>query len=101
MSQILIDTLTEKLKTALDAQHVAVVDNTWQHAGHSGAAGGSHVDITIVSPKFQDTLLLDRHRIVHQALKAEMSTFIHALQLQVFTPEEWAHKNEVQPSSRY
>lgn len=84
------DQVREKLIAELDATEVDIVDNSWQHAGHagntSGYTEGTHLEITIVSPKFNGISILDQHRLVHQALKREMAERIHALVLSTHTP---------------
>ena len=43
--------LTEDLRTALAAEHVAVEDESARHRGHAGAMDGGHYDAVIVSAK--------------------------------------------------
>ncbi len=78
-----------KLEQAFSPTHLDIVDNSWMHAGHQGNTGGYHLVITIVSPAFEGISLMDRHRLVHQHLKDEMATQIHALELKLFAPNEW------------
>ncbi len=95
MSNVANDTvnnkIVEKIKNELTASHVGVVDNSWQHAGHAGSSGGYHLVLTIVSPKFEGLNLLERHRLVHKTLKAEMESTIHALELKLYSPAEWSN----------
>ncbi|MBY0402260.1 MAG: BolA family transcriptional regulator [Cyanobacteria bacterium] len=87
--------IAEKIKEALSAVHVELVDNSWMHAGHAGASGGgSHLHITIVSPVFEGISLLEQHRKVHQVLKEEMAHAIHALELVTLTPAKWEEKTK-------
>jgi stress-induced morphogen len=52
--------------------------------------GGDHWQVIIVSPAFEGKGLLDQHRMVNDALKAEMdSQRIHALALKTFSPAQW------------
>src|SRR5690606_39022968 len=88
---MLADSIKVKLETELEATHVQIVDNSWMHAGHAGAAsGGSHLAILIVSPKFEGQGIMDQHRMVHQVLKEEMCGAIHALELKTLTPSAFA-----------
>ena len=48
----------------------------------------SHFKVTIVSEQFADKKLVARHRLVNQALSAELAQ-IHALALHTFTPDEY------------
>lgn len=91
----LIDAITEKLQQQLEATHVNIIDNSWMHAGHAGAAsGGSHLNITVVSPRFTGIPLMEQHRLVHQTLKEEMTNFIHAMELKTLTPAAWEQQTQ-------
>lgn len=64
--------MTTKLKAALEAESVNVVDTS----GGCGAA----FEVEIVSPQFEGKTLLARHRLVNDTLKEEMAS-IHALSI--------------------
>jgi len=84
------DIIRRKLTEALAPDHLAIVDESDQHAGHAGArGGGGHFAVTIVSQVFAGVPTLQRHRLVYRALAAEMNREIHALALTALTPEEW------------
>ena len=78
------------LRETLSALYVEVKDESALHVGHAGAAsGGGHYRVTIVSPMFEGRKLMEQHRLVYQALAAEMQTNIHALALNTLTPGQW------------
>jgi BolA protein len=84
-------TTKEKIETvlrqALNATEVVVEDESALHAGHAGAAsGGGHYRVQVVSPLFAGKPLVARHRLVYDALAAEMQREIHALALTTLTP---------------
>lgn len=82
--------IERKMKTDLDAIHVEIEDESWQHAGHAGAAaGGGHFTLLVVSPKFEGLNPLDRRRLVFGVLQAEMQGEIHALAIRAIPPSEW------------
>lgn len=86
-------TTKEKIETilrrTLAATEVAVKDESALHAGHAGAAsGGGHYRVTVVSPLFEEQSLVARHRMVYEALAAEMQHEIHALALTTLTPSQ-------------
>ncbi len=82
--------IESKLREALDAEHVDVVDESHLHAGHAGAAsGGGHFRATIVSAAFEGEGRLARQRRVFDVLSEEMKREIHALSMKTLTPEEW------------
>lgn len=76
----------------LDRLHptrLEIRDDSAQHAGHAGAvAGGGHFDILIVSAEFEGKSLLDRHRLVNEALRELIGREIHALGLKTLAPSE-------------
>lgn len=55
-----------------------------------GSTDNVHFEATVISPAFAGQRTLQRHRQVYAALGARMGGDIHALSLQVYTPEEWA-----------
>jgi len=78
------------LRAALAPAHLAVHDESHRHRGHAGAADGrGHFRVEIVSESFRDRPRLARHRLLYEALGAELETDIHALAIHAFTPEEW------------
>jgi BolA protein len=84
------DRLAEDLRTALNAEHVEVADESARHRGHAGALEGGHYDAVIVSAAFEGLDQVARHRAVYAALGDLRARRIHALALRTFTPEEWA-----------
>jgi stress-induced morphogen len=71
--------ITAKIRSVLPDAHVELQDLT-------GTA--DHWKATIVSAGFAGKSLLERHRVVMAALAEEMKGPIHALTLDVKTPEE-------------
>lgn len=81
--------IADKITAELNAEHVAMIDNSHLHLGHSQNTG-HHLVITIISPMFDGQNYLQRHRAVHKVLADEMQSTIHALELKLFSPGEWA-----------
>ena len=84
------DRLTDDLRSALDAEHVEVLDESARHKGHAGALEGGHFDAVIVSARFAGLGLVERHLVVYAALGDLGARRIHALALRTYTPQEWA-----------
>ena len=83
--------IEERLREALEARFVEVLDESHLHAGHAGAAGGGgHFRSVVVSERFEGLSRVARQRLVYQALASEMQSEIHALALRTFTPAEWS-----------
>jgi len=96
-----LDRIETRLREALDAAHVAVVDESHLHAGHAGArSGGGHFRATIVSRRFEGHGPVQRQRLVYAALSEEMGSEIHALSMQTLTPAEWTASAGAERSSR-
>ena len=82
------DMIRERL-AVLAPQQLEILDESHKHAGHAGArSGGGHFNLTIVSNIFDGKGLLQRHRMVYDALGSAMQTDIHALTIKALTPEE-------------
>jgi len=72
------------------------------HAGHAGASeGGGHFTVVVASLAFDGKMLVDRHRVVYDALNEQMqSGAIHALVIKAFTPQEYNQiKNNTPPQA--
>jgi BolA protein len=77
------------LRAALQPLRLEIKDESAKHAGHAGARdGGGHFDVTIVAAQFAGKGLLQRHRLVYDALGEAMRKDIHALSIHAFSPDE-------------
>jgi BolA protein len=86
-----VEAIEDALRTRLRIEHVEVIDDSWRHAGHAGAAGGGgHYIVTVVSPDFAGKAPVERHRLVYEALGTQMQRDIHALALTTRAPGEAA-----------
>ncbi len=83
------DTITEKLQTGLNPQHLEVENESHMHNVPPGSE--SHFKIVAVSEAFNGKMLIARHRLINKLLEDELQV-IHALALHTMTPEEWAEK---------
>lgn len=82
------DLIRERL-AALEPESLTLEDESAQHKGHAGAAGGGgHFRLTLVSPKFSNLNTLARHRLVYEAMGELMQREIHALSITALSPEE-------------
>ena len=84
------ESMRRKLTEALAPTRLAIIDQSHRHAGHAGARpdGETHFLIEIVSPAFAGLSRIERQRLVHQVLAAELAGRVHALSLATSTPEE-------------
>ena len=82
--------IEQKLRDALAATRVEVVDESALHAGHAGAStGGGHFRALVVSGHFEGKSRLERQRLVYAALTDEMGAQIHAISMTTLTRDEW------------
>ncbi|XP_065095971.1 bolA-like protein 1 [Paramisgurnus dabryanus] len=81
-------TIRTKLTQSLTPEHLEVLNESHMHAVPPGSE--SHFRVLVVSPKFEGLSLLQRHRLVNEALKEELSTCVHALAIQAKTPQQWS-----------
>jgi len=76
------------LKAALDLVELQVNDDSHLHAGHAGAAAGSHFSVRLRSAQFAGLNRVARHRLVYHALGPMMKAGIHALAIDARSPDE-------------
>ncbi len=55
---------------------------------------GTHLRVIVVADQFREHNLIDRHRMVHEALKEAFARGLHALELKALTPEEWQSRSK-------
>ncbi len=93
MAQDTATLIRQRLEARCAPLHVTIEDESDRHAGHAGArAGGGHYRVLVVADLFEGLALPARHRIVYDALRAEMHGVIHALGLETLTPQEWRQR---------
>ena len=81
-------TIREKLVQALQPTRLDIVNESHLHAGHrnSPGTGESHFRVLVVSAIFAGKSRLARHRLVNEALAAELKTKVHALAIRPTRP---------------
>ncbi|XP_074709130.1 bolA-like protein 1 [Strix uralensis] len=88
-------TIRAKLAAALQPTHLQLLDDTPRHGGPPGAE--SHFAVVVVSGRFAGLPPLQRHRLVHAALRAELAGPLHALAIVAKTPQQWESDPHVPP----
>lgn len=83
------DRIKDKL-ASLSPRVLTVTDDSSKHAGHAGAkpGGETHFSVAVVSDRFAGMSRVERYRLVHGLLDAELKDGVHALSLALKTPEE-------------
>lgn len=72
----------------LQAESIAIEDESHRHAGHAGARDGGHFVLDIVAPVFAGKTTVARHRLVYDAVGDLMRGKIHALAINARAPGE-------------
>ena len=80
-------TIKDKLNDYLNPMHLEVINESHMHNVPPGSE--SHFKVTVVSDKFEGRMLLNRHRMINEALAEELKGRIHALAIHTLTPDEW------------
>lgn len=65
--------------------------------GHRRQGTETHFSVVLVSNHFHGKTRIDRHRIVHELVKNEFDNGLHALSLNLYTPEEWHNRGKQNP----
>lgn len=75
-------TLKQRLTDGLQPTHLAIVNESAQHAGHPGAAhGAGHYAVEITAECFEGKSPVERHQMVYQAVGDLIGPEIHALRI--------------------
>jgi BolA protein len=80
--------IESKLSSALQPEFLQIENESHMHGG---PATESHFKLTVVSNKFDNLMLIKRHREIYRLLADELAGDVHALALHTYTPSEWQH----------
>lgn len=74
-----------KLAAAFSPSLLELIDESNQHHGHSGAhpSGESHFRVKISGAAFQGKTRVQQHRLINEALAAELKSRVHALAIEI------------------
>ena len=76
-----------RLQSVFDPLQLELVDEGHLHVGHAGAKDGrGHFRLKIISERFAGQNMIQRHRMVYQAMGDLMETDIHALTIDARIP---------------
>ncbi len=71
--------IVKKLEDAFPGAEVEVVDTSAGHESHNALY---NIAVTVVWSDFADKSLVEQHQMVHDVLKEDLKTKVHALRLQ-------------------
>lgn len=78
--------IRQRIDESLKPESLQLIDDSHMHVGH-GAKGG-HYSIKVVAEAFAGKAMLQRHRLVYDAVGDLMASEIHALSIDAKTPAE-------------
>ena len=81
------ETIERKLNAELLPVHLEVINESHMHNVPKGSE--SHFKVVAVTEEFQQKNLVARHRRINSILSDELNGGVHALSLDVLTPDEW------------
>ena len=92
----LVQEIKSRLKKTISIDHLTIMDDTGKHLRHQHYDGGRHFKIIIVSSTFEGVSLLDRHKLVYQALNGMIKNDIHAIGLKTIATSEYINKKDAE-----
>lgn len=83
-----LEEVIKKKLSCLEPSYIELLDESYKHAGHSGAKehGGRHYSLTITSSKFNNLSLVQRHQLIYELLADLLQKDIHALKINARLP---------------
>ncbi len=97
MTHLVQTTIEDKIAKHFSPDHLEVVNESGAHNVPPGSE--SHFKIIVVSRRFENRRLIDRHRALNELLAEELAGGVHALALHTLTPEEWRQRHGEIPAS--
>lgn len=79
-----------QLRARFSPVHFVLTDQSSGHAGHAGARpeGQTHYHLAMRATAFEGLSRVARQRLVYDTLREEFDTGLHALALDLKTPDE-------------
>jgi len=83
------DTIVRKLSEKFAPTHLEVIDESSRHQGHAGwrEGGETHFRVKIATPELAGQSRVAQHRAVMQVLDSELKGGVHALAIEVLSPD--------------
>ena len=75
-----IELIKNKLESAFPGAQIALKNTTSMHQSHGNC--GLHLKTKVIYDGFKEVPLIERHRMIHEVLKDEMNSIIHALSIE-------------------
>jgi len=76
------------IESKIAIKKIEIKDFTGRHLNHDLHSGGFHLEAIIISDDFEGKNLIERHRMIYDALDDLMQKEIHALSMKTLTSSE-------------
>ena len=86
------ESIRTRLVSALEPLHLDVENESRMHSVPAGSE--THFKVVVVSQAFAGLGALERHRRIHELLREELASGLHALTIRAMTPDEWAKQGD-------
>ncbi|GAA5851190.1 hypothetical protein JCM9279_007478 [Rhodotorula babjevae] len=86
--------IRQRLEDSLQPTSLDITNDSSKHRHHApmkaigGGDGETHFTVSVVSPKFEGLRVIQRHRLVNDALKPLFDAGLHALAIRAKSPKE-------------
>ena len=89
--------ISDKLQAEYQPDVLQLTNESFMHSVPEGSE--SHFKLVIVSDRFQDLRLVQRHQSIYGLLAEQLAGPVHALALHTYTLPEWAEAQGLAPDS--
>lgn len=89
--------IEQKIRACLAPVHLVLQNESGKHNVPTGSE--SHFRLLLVSERFLGLTRLDRHKLMHDLLADEFKSGLHALSLNLYTPDEWQRQEGASPAT--
>nr|SVE73959.1 EOG090X0K4K [Daphnia atkinsoni] len=89
--------IRDKLMRQFLPVHLDIMNESYMHNVPKGSE--THFKVVVVSNKFENTSLLQRHRLINETLQDELKNGVHALSIIAKTLSQWEDSSKVTEKS--
>jgi BolA protein len=88
------DEIKHVIQEEFNPQLVEVINESSKHIGHAGddGSGQTHFKVKVVAEAFKECNRIQRQRMVNAVVGGLFTKGLHALSLQILTPDEYKLK---------
>ena len=80
----IIEKIKSKINSRFSPDQLSIIDNSHLHSKHKSFDPNKfHIKIIISSKKLKNMTKVEAHKAIYSALKSEMKSSIHALEIEI------------------